>query len=290
MRCSAPVSDKQTALGPAVARVFPHAWHGLCQVHYFKNAAEPVAAADEALKKTLRQEVRSDLGAVLRPKSPENTGVLTVTGLLPSPVGVLEIAAERDSIIQDVVQRVRYLLTLKGRPPFRLAGVETFERLQEVKQCLDQLIRHDPEPRLVTVRDGLRRALQAVRRDYTPLRHAADWLEQLADLLDPDGKPARTGAEVQAEWQHLLDQIKAESHTTPPLSEFADKILKVSTSYAPGLFYTYDVPGLPRTNNQRESEKSEVILLQLLRMRLPRADALLRNFRRLRRFKQSRGR
>jgi hypothetical protein len=88
----------------------------------------------------------------------------------------------------------------------------------------------------------------------------------------------------------LLDQIKAESHTTPPLSEFADKILKVSTSYAPGLFYTYDVPGLPRTNNQRESEKSEVILLQLLRMRLPRADALLRNFRRLRRFKQSRGR
>jgi hypothetical protein len=258
-----------------VASVFPHAQHGLCQVHYFKNAAEPVADADEALKKTLRQAVRSDLKAVLRPTSPENTGVLTVTGLLPSLAEVLESAAptsdktarslgpasastvtatERDSIIQDVVQRVRYLLTLKGRPPFRLAGVETFERLQEVKRCLDQLIRHDPEPRLVTVRDGLRRALKAVRRDYTPLRHATDWLEQLADLLDPDGKPARTGAEVQAEWQQLLDQIAAESHAAPPLQELADKILKVSTSYAPGLFFTYDVPGLPRTNNERESE------------------------------------
>jgi hypothetical protein len=76
-----------------VARVFPHAWHGLCQVHYFKNAAEPVADADEALKKTLRQAVRSDLKAVLRPPSPEHTGVLTVTGLLPSPVEAPESAA-----------------------------------------------------------------------------------------------------------------------------------------------------------------------------------------------------
>jgi hypothetical protein len=178
LRVMALMSDKQTALGPAVARVFPHAWHGLCQVHYFKNAAEPVADADEAMKKTLRQAVRSDLKVVLRPTSLENTGVLTVTGLLPSPGVALDAApptpaettpppdqspaatstaTERDNIVQDVVQRVRYLLTLKGRPPFRLAGVETVERLQEVKRCLDQLIRHDPEPRLVTVRDGLRR-------------------------------------------------------------------------------------------------------------------------------------
>jgi hypothetical protein len=269
------MSDKQAALVAAAARVFPHAWHGFCQVHYFKNAAEPVADADEAMKKTLRQEVRSDLGAVLRPKSPENTEVLTVTGLLPSPVVVSNAAspspeetatppgesssstattAEREGIVQDVLQRVRYLLTLKGRPPFRLAGVETFERLQEVKRCLDQLIRHDPEPRLVKVRDGLRRALQVVRRDYTQLRQAADWLEHIAEILDPDGNPPRSGAEVQAEWQKFLDQIEAESQVSSPLQEWAEKILKVSASYAPGLFHTYDMPGLPRTNNDRESE------------------------------------
>jgi hypothetical protein len=86
MRCSAPVSDKQAALVSAAALVFPHAQHGLCQVHCFKNAAEPVADADEALKKALRQTVRDEIGTLLRPKSPENTGVLTVTGLLPWPV------------------------------------------------------------------------------------------------------------------------------------------------------------------------------------------------------------
>jgi hypothetical protein len=132
--------------------------------------------------------------------------------------------------------------------------VETFERLQEVKRCLDQLVRHDPALRLVQVRDGLRRALHVVRRDYTQLRQAADWLEQIAEILDPDGKPPRSGAEVQAEWQQALDQIEAESQAAPALQAWAEKILQVSSSYAPGLFYTYDVPGLPRTNKDRESE------------------------------------
>ena len=31
-------------------------------------------------------------------------------------------------------------------------------------------------------------------------------------------------------------------------------ILKTTRSYAPGLFHCYDVPGLPRTNNDRESD------------------------------------
>jgi DNA repair ATPase RecN len=103
-----------------------------------------------------------------------------------------------------------------------------------------KLIRHDPEPRLVEVRDGLRQALHVVRRDYTQLRQAADWLEQLAAILDPDGQPVRSAAEVQAEWQTYLDQIEAESQTSAPLQEWAAKLLKVSASYAPGLFYTYD--------------------------------------------------
>jgi len=268
------VSDKQVALAPAVARVFPHSVHGFCHVHYFKNAAEPVADADEAMKKALRQEVRADLGELLRPKTLENTGVLTVTGLVPSPVesppptdtaappvtsaSATAPAAERERIVQDILHRVRYLLTLKGRPPFRLAGVETYERLLEVKRYVAQLVRHDPEPRLVQVLQGLRRALQVMRRDYTEMRQAADWLEQLSAILDPDGKPARSGAEVQAEWQAYLDQIVEESQAAPRLLEFGAKMVKLSKSYAPGLFHTYDVPGLPRTNNDRESEFRDV--------------------------------
>ena len=40
---------------------------------------------------------------------------------------------------------------------------------------------------------------------------------------------------------------------TPTLYEFRRHLDKVSRSYWPGLFHCYDVPGLPRTNNELES-------------------------------------
>jgi len=270
----ATLSDKQAALLSALKLVFPQARHGLCQLHYLKNAAQPVADADEQMKIALRQTVRGQVGDLLRPKTAEKPAVLTVTGLLPSPVPApadmcapvsaadtkAGLTPQQEAIVQDLLQRTRYLLTLKGRPPFRLAGVEMFEQLQAVARCVDQLLRHAPcpEPRLLQLRAGLRAALHAARADYRDLRQAADWLTQIADVLDPDGKPARTAAAVRAEWEQSLNEIKTTAQASPRLQGFADKIGQVSESYAPGLFHTYDVPGLPRTNNERESEFREV--------------------------------
>jgi hypothetical protein len=52
----------------------------------------------------------------------------------------------------------------------------------------------------------------------------------------------------------VLDDLETQSMGSPRLQRFAASILKVSDSYAPGLFHSYDVPDLPRTNNARESE------------------------------------
>jgi hypothetical protein len=51
-----------------------------------------------------------------------------------------------------------------------------------------------------------------------------------------------------------LSHIETQALLAPRLLEFRAKISKVSQSYASGLFHTYDIPGLPRTNNDRESE------------------------------------
>ena len=268
---AAVLSDKQRGLEPALAVVLPHAKHAFCQMHYLKNAAEPVAEEDEAMKVALRQGVRSEVGDLIRQEKVENAGVLTVTGLLPTPVEGPEapqdaapsqdtplspdpMVAEQETMVQDLRRRVRYLLTLKGRPPFRLAGVEMFERLSEVKTCLDTLIRHRTDARLVELRQGLHTALVSVQSDYTDLRQAADWLEHIADLLDPQGKPHRSGAEVKQELFAYLDDIQRQSQPSLRLSSFQDKIRQTSLNYASGLFHCYDVPGLPRTNNDRESE------------------------------------
>ena len=156
--------------------------------------------------------------------------------------------------MRDLCRRVRYLLTLKGRPPFRLAGIEMFDRLNEVLDCLTRLIAQQSDPQLICLHQGLSTALQTARTEYTPLRQAATWLEQIANCLDPDNKPVRSGAQVQHELNWVLAQADTACQGHPQLRSFFETIQRTTNHYAPGLFHCYDIPGLPRTNNGRESD------------------------------------
>ena len=83
------LSDKQTGLVPAVAEVLPHSRHQFCQAHYLRNLAEPLAEADTVFKSARRKTVREQIGALIRQDpctAPGHAGVLTMTGLLPSPL------------------------------------------------------------------------------------------------------------------------------------------------------------------------------------------------------------
>jgi hypothetical protein len=209
--------------------------------------------------------VRAGVGPLLRQEKEETPGVLTVTGVLPSPMeepcpSIPSPAApecveqERTSIVRDLCRRVRYLLILKGRPPFRLAGIEMFERLTEVNDCLTHLIDQHFDPQLVSLQQGLSLALQTTRSEYTALRQVANWLDQIANCLDPENKPVRSGAQVRQALDAILAQANSSSYQDPRLHSFFKTIQHVTDHYAPGLFHSYDVPGLPRTNNGRESD------------------------------------
>jgi hypothetical protein len=150
------LSDKQTGLEQAIANKLPMSPHQFCQAHYLRNLAKPLSEADAEMKTELRKAVREQLGefirqAVLRDASAQ--GVLTVTGILGSPLpgaaanadepgGVSESQRQVDEVISSLFAHIRYLLTLKGRPPFNLAGLETYERLHHVAQVSLDLLRH----------------------------------------------------------------------------------------------------------------------------------------------------
>jgi hypothetical protein len=285
------MSDKQRGLVPAVEVVFPNSKHAFCQGHYLNNIAEPVATADEGMKVSLRKSVRKQIGDLIRPEQVEQPGVLTVTGLIPSPVtdeqspgsvsetrpdegSVLTpeatseqpstgsetktepldpIKQEQEEIVTAFKRRIRYLLTLKGRPPFRLAGIEMYERLAEVSACLNGLISHAPDPCLVQLHQGLEQTLPMFKDDYDNLSQAATWLHQISDLLEP-ADPALTGEQVQKDLLAYLDDIGDQCQDNVVLAQFAKQIDKTTHSYKSGLFHTYNIPDLPRTNNDRESE------------------------------------
>jgi hypothetical protein len=265
------LSDKQTGLVPAVATALPGSHHQLCQAHYLRNLAEPLAAADTVFKGELRQAVRQQVSDLLRqepPRAPGHAGILTVTGLWPSPVAEppapvdhcpapsaapMAAAPAAAQVITQLVRHTRYLLTLKGRSPFRLAGIETYERLSNVASVSLDLLAQHYEPRLAQLYQGLQAALAPFAEPYQALHHGAAWLHDIAYILEPVATSPSNAAEVARQLRDYLDTIQRQPTITPPLKAFGRHLDLVSRSYWPGLFHCYDMPGLPRTNNELES-------------------------------------
>src|SRR5215813_3424970 len=269
------LSDKQTGLVPAITIALPGSRHQLCQAHYLRNLAEPLAAADAAFKGELRHTVRQQIGDLIRqapPSTPGPAGLLTVTGLLPSPgaesaapagqclapsAAPPAAAPEAEQVSTQLVRHTRYLLTLKGRSPFRLAGIETYERLANVAGVsLDLLAKHY-EPRLAHLYQGLQAALAPFAETYQTLHQGAAWLHDMAYILEPIATYPSKAAEVARQLRDYRDTVQRQPKSTPTLEEFGRHLDLVSRRYWPGLFHCYDVPGLPRTNNELESHFRE---------------------------------
>jgi hypothetical protein len=265
------LSDKQKGLPEAVAAVLPHAHHHFCHSHYLKNLAEPLAKADSAFNVELRKAVRREVGVLIRAEKVADTpqpALLTVTGLLPdsSPFSAetTDLDTEPDTtpssdtaVVEEVVtsllRHTRYLLTLKGRPPFRLAGIETYQRLQGVVTLIDELLTHRHEPRLACLGAGLHAALPPFATQYQELRQGETWLHDIDRILAlSDDKPS-TGQHVAHQLRTCLDGLLALPDLPPRLDTFRRHLDKVSTNYWPGLFHCYNIEGLPRTNNDLES-------------------------------------
>src|SRR5256714_957752 len=259
---------------PAVTKVLPKSRYQFCQAHYLRNLAEPLAEADSVFKADLRKAVRQQVGDLIRNEpraTPAPIGVLTVTGLLPSPIGPppaplareaqspppsaspAATGSEADEIITALFRHTRYLLTLKGRPPFRLAGIETYERLENVARFSLDLLAERYEPRLAQLVQGLQSALSPLAQTSQELQQGAAWLHDIAYILEPVPSHPMSAADVASQLRGYLDTVQRWPQVTPLLLQFGLHLDTVSRSYWPGLFHCYDVPGLPRTNNELES-------------------------------------
>jgi hypothetical protein len=258
------LSDKQTGLRPALAKVLPKRPHQWCQAHYLRNLAEPLADTDALFKAELRQTVRQHVGDLIRtdPRAdPRQAGVGSVTGLLPSPLPVtaapgaaaLTPEATADEVVTQFFRRTRYLLTLKGRPPFRLAGLETYDQLHDVAGFGLELLSQHYDPRLAELVQGLRAALSPFSQPYEDIQQGAAWLHDIAYILEPSAASPRSADLVARQLRGYLDTVRDRPNLSPGGARFGAHLDKVSRSYWSGLFHCYNMPGLPRTNNELES-------------------------------------
>ncbi len=259
------MSDKQRGLLPAVAAMLPNALHQFCQPHYLRNLAEPIADCDSSFKVALRKAVRTEVGDLIRAEKPHQRsqdGLLTITGMLPddelpskdtsTPVVDPEETLA-DEVVSQILRHTRYLLTLAGRPPLRLAGIEIYQRLQNVVALITDLLSHRHEPGLLRLSEGLQTALSLYASQYQELFQAATWLQDIANILEPPANQPVTGEHIAQKLRTYLDDLLNQTALSPQLDTFRLHLDKVSCSYWPGLFHCYDLDALPRTNNDLES-------------------------------------
>jgi hypothetical protein len=85
---------------------------------------------------------------------------------------------------------------------------------------------------------------------WSDIRQGYAWVRRAAHLLTNDEKQA--AAQVCHTYEDLLTEMEQAPISSETLSTMLSTFRKVTTSYWPGLFHCYDIPDLPRTNNELE--------------------------------------
>ncbi|MGB0386133.1 MAG: hypothetical protein ACPGWR_15100 [Ardenticatenaceae bacterium] len=118
-------------------------------------------------------------------------------------------------------------------------------QLSEANEFSDTLLK--------SLRDGLKSALGPFGDRFNELQLDSTFLNEISDILEPLSTSPRSSEEVTLELRDYLNERLSENHENEFVTNFVQHLDKVSTSYWPGLFHTYDCEFLPRSNNGIES-------------------------------------
>jgi hypothetical protein len=103
---------------------------------------------------------------------------------------------------------------------------------------------------LTRLRSLLTGGLSATAALWEPVEAAYDWVFRAATILA--NVAGLTGAAVKSSYRGLLGAMARHGAQAGNLSSALDQFRKVTRGYWPGLFHCYDVPELPRTDNDLE--------------------------------------
>ena len=139
---------------------------------------------------------------------------------------------------------IHAILSVRARYPSKFAGIEIYDRLRRLVECLRNIEDSDVQKlvtRISTVLDELKEQYDAVSESFRIIRSICEILNN-PDRLD--GKHVR---------RRLLSYVKS----VRPKSSLARKVLRDVKAYTKrwikNLFHTYDDPRIPRTNNAMEA-------------------------------------
>jgi hypothetical protein len=236
------ISDDEAATVKAVATVFPDLPHGLCHLHFLKAAQEPIFLADNQLARQL--------------KSPLRPVTEVERKLLHDPKVQTTLSARQRVALQGYLDTIRAVTFMKGQSPFRLTGVPMYEALAAITDSLHRSVEARSHP-LLTRLQTMTATYRQHQAAYQQVQRQQGWFLGLAELLDvpelgTSQATSQTGAEVAQAVQDYLDELDWLAHQLPEDAALFRHFRTRLQAWAPGLYWTYEVPPLPRTNNALE--------------------------------------
>lgn len=238
------ISDDEQATVAAVAQLWSDKPHGLCHTHFLKVVQKPVYEADRQLATALRKPLRA-LNKIERLYQ-------------QSPELIDDLADDQKQALRRYLDALRAVLLTKGQSPFRLVGTTIFEQLAHLTTSLEES--QSQQAHVVLARlQQVTQPHQFYQADYERVQRQQDWFLGLAELLNVSTTSlhhwaTKTGAEVAQEVDDYLESLAALGDELTEDAAFFDHMYRCTTRWADGLYWTYEISALPRTNNDLEAD------------------------------------
>jgi hypothetical protein len=156
------ISDKQHSFVAALASVLPDVPHQLCQFHYLRDLAAPLADADRELTKEIKQQTRG-IGALERE-------------LIGSDDENAQLTSEYCLAVRTVVRE-------SGCYPLDPPGVKLYEKLTEIHSSVQRCLDEHTTPALERLATYLRPLVETLQAPALALVAAFLWVRELTSLL-----------------------------------------------------------------------------------------------------------
>jgi hypothetical protein len=157
--------------------------------------------------------------------------------------------------LMNYTAAIRAVLQLKGQSPFRLAGLEVYETLTRIDASVTHCLQNHAHPLLEEIQTLTRRR-HKWDETYQSIHRRQELVLGLASILDvprtSQGWYTQAGVEVAQEMEQFLDSMATLKIECPDDAPFIDHVIRRTQDWAPGLFFCYENPAIPSTDNDLE--------------------------------------
>lgn len=231
------ISDKEKAIVSSVAQVLPGVPHQYCQLHFLKNLAKPMESDIAVLGSAIRDIL---------------TALKRVERVIDDKAAKVKSSPAEVKVAKEILKAARAAATVSGDAVLNPAPVKRFQRMQKVLDTA-KLAAKKRGGRWILLNSII--ATLSVVMEHAELARRLGlqvvMLREIAHILDSECNAKQVERTLKT---YLRGKVKdaPKRGRGAPRGDFILQVKEISDRFWPGLFYCYDIDGLPRTNNDIE--------------------------------------